>query len=116
MSNKNHFTIIDGVLTKKEKEKDKLRMGGGSWSINLDEINKEPSSIKYITELTTYTISYADARLRGFIRVLGGEKKLIVPIKYWTTDLEIKKDPEDKQDPQTKIDLQEEYINNKIWR
>lgn len=68
-------------------------MGGGSWSINLDEMNKEPSSIKYITELTTYTISYADARLRGFIRILGGEKKLVVPVKYWTVETGAKPEP-----------------------
>ena len=31
--------IKDGVLTKYEKESSKLRMGGGSWTINLDKVS-----------------------------------------------------------------------------
>lgn len=81
-----HFQIIDNVLIKHEKEKDKLRMAGGSWSINLDEIRKRPETIQYITEEVTYTISYKDAYLYGFMRILGGEHKLVVLIKHWTKE------------------------------
>ena len=31
-----HGTINDGYYVKKENEKDKLRMSGGAWTINLD--------------------------------------------------------------------------------
>ena len=33
--------LVDGdIYIKKESEKDKLRMSGGAWTINLDEINQ----------------------------------------------------------------------------
>jgi hypothetical protein len=75
---------VDNKLIKNEKEKAKLRMGGGSWSINLDKVSlKEVDTIEYNTELHTYTISTKDAIDKGFIRFLGGEKKLVIPIEFW---------------------------------
>jgi len=77
--------LIDGdMYIKKEFEKDKLRMSGGSWTINLDEINnKEIKNIVYFTERNIYRISYNKAFDKGFVKQLAGELKLIVPIKYW---------------------------------
>ncbi len=75
---------VDDKLIKNEKESSKLRIGGGSWSINLDKVSLSGvSTIEYNTEKHTYTISTRDAISKGFIRFLGGEKKLVVPIKFW---------------------------------
>jgi hypothetical protein len=82
-----HGVVVDGVLIKREKEKDQLRMGGGSWSINLDELKGDIKEIKYISERATYTIPYTEAVLHGFMRVLGGERKQVVPLKWWTITL-----------------------------
>jgi hypothetical protein len=79
-----HGTINDGYYVKKENEKDKLRMSGGAWTINLDEINnKDITDIVYFTESYIYRISYNKAQEKGFIKHLAGELKLIVPIKHW---------------------------------
>ena len=78
-----HSQVQNGILIKKEKEKDQLRMGGGSWSINLDELKTIPEAIHYITEKSTYKISYKDAMEHSFVRILGGERKLVVPINKW---------------------------------
>lgn len=76
--------VIADKLIKNEKENSKLKIGGGSWSINLDKIDlSDINEIEYITEKFRYTISTENAIGLGFIRILGGEKKLIVPIKYW---------------------------------
>ena len=87
-----HTQMQDNILTKKEKESSKLRLCGGSWSINLSEI-KELTSInkvkveliRYVTASHTYEILYEEALAKGFIRTFQGETKLIVPIKYWIT-------------------------------
>lgn len=76
-------TFKDGVYTKKEDESQKLRMGGGSWSINLDELPVGTKIIEYITPFERYAISMEDAFKHGFTRMLGGEKKLIIPVKCW---------------------------------
>ena len=79
-----HGTVDGGFYVKKESEKDKLRMSGGSWTINLDEINnKDITKIVFFTESYIYRISYSRAQEKGFIKHLAGELKLIVPIKYW---------------------------------
>ena len=77
--------ILDGdTLYKKEKESAKLRMGGGSWSINIDKQDlAKIKTIIYQTEKHKYTISTKDAMEHGFVRILGGEKKLVVGLKYW---------------------------------
>lgn len=79
-----HGVVKEGVYYKHEKEADKLRMGGGAWSINLDELKgKDIQDIIFITETTQYKISMKDAHQFGFIRILGGETKLVVPINKW---------------------------------
>lgn len=76
--------IKNGIYTKREDEKNKLRMGGGSWSINLDELPKDTQLIEYITPTDRYVVSMSNAVQYGFIRMLGGEKKLVVPLKHWS--------------------------------
>tara|TARA_R100000005_G_C4993407_1_gene200467 strand:- start:271 stop:528 length:258 start_codon:yes stop_codon:yes gene_type:complete len=82
-----HGMLQDGIYIKKESEKDVLRIGGGSWTINLDEINnKDVERIVYFTEKNLYRITYKKAFEKGFFRILAGEKKLVVPIKHWTKE------------------------------
>jgi hypothetical protein len=79
-----HGLIQDDYYVKKESEKDRLRMSGGAWSINLDEINNQKiTNIVYFTDKYIYRISYEKAFDKGFIKLMAGEKKLIVPIKHW---------------------------------
>lgn len=81
-----HGVIVGGVLKKSEDEKNKLRMGGGSWTINLDEINNENIQVvEYLTKKAKYIIHIDKAVECGFERMLGGERKLVVPLGYWTT-------------------------------
>ncbi len=79
-----HGQIEDRHYRKKEDESQKLRLGGGSWTINLDELkDKEIDEITLITKDYEYNISYTKAFSKGFIRVMQGENKLVVPIKHW---------------------------------
>lgn len=78
-----HGRLDQGYWIKVEKAKDKLRMGGGSWSINLEELPEEAHTIVYVVDGTLYCIERGDALAHGFERVLGGERKLVVPEKYW---------------------------------
>lgn len=76
--------IKDGVYRKLENEKQKLRIGGGSWTINMDEIfGRKIREIVYQTPKAIYSISLEMAIEKGFNRNLGGENKLVVPLKYW---------------------------------
>lgn len=75
--------LVNGVYTKYESEAQKLKMAGGAWSINLQELPAEAKVIEYITAIDNYVISREDAFSKGFVRMLGGEEKLIVPLKYW---------------------------------
>ena len=76
--------VDNGLYIKKETEKGMLRMSGGSWSINLDDIaNQDIDNIVYFTERCIYRISYNRAHEKGCIKEMAGEKKLIVPIKFW---------------------------------
>ena len=77
--------LVDGdIYIKKESEKDKLRMSGGAWTINLDEINNQSiQNIVYFTEKNIYRITYKKAFDKGFVKQLAGELKLIVPLKHW---------------------------------
>jgi hypothetical protein len=79
-----HGVFMGGTYTKREKESDKLRMGGGSWTINLDELPKNTQRVRYITEKATYEVEMGVALLQGFERVLGGERKLVLPISKWS--------------------------------
>lgn len=76
-------TLSDDTYTKKEDESNKLRLGGGSWTINLDELPDEAQTIRYVTSLRAYAIGRDDAFEHGFVRQLGGENKLVVPLKFW---------------------------------
>jgi hypothetical protein len=86
-----HGFIENKIYYKKEKESAKLRMNGGSWTLNLTEIsqliNKHggyPEKIRIITEKYVYEIDYVDAfRSDSFVKFLGGEMKLVIPIKSW---------------------------------
>jgi len=87
-----HGTIDNGYYIKKESEKDKLRMSGGAWTINLDEINnKDIINIVYFTESYIYRITYKKAQEKGFVKHLAGELKLIVPLKFWQKEEKWKK-------------------------
>ncbi len=79
-----HGIIVNKTYTKKESEKDKLRLGGGCWTINLAEISGyEIEKIEYLTSDKLYSISFNDAMKKGWVRNFQGEMKLIVPIRYW---------------------------------
>ena len=85
-----HGIINNLIYYKKEKESAKLRMNGGSWTINLAEINQLskkhglPKKINIVTEKNIYEIDCVDAfKNNTFIKILGGEVKLIIPIKLW---------------------------------
>lgn len=84
-----HGTMRGTTWVKNEDTKNMLRMGGGSWTINLDEIPSGALDIEYWTERTVYTISVKDAHSYGFIRILGGETKLVVPLGKWTKREEV---------------------------
>ena len=74
------------VMHKKEKENAKLRLGGGSWTINLDKLDQMkvlPDGFVYHTEKGEYSITYAEAFKRGFVKTMRGEQKLVVPLKCW---------------------------------
>ncbi len=78
-----HGYLQDGIFVKHEKEKDRLRMAGGAWSINLKEMPQSTVSVRYVTEDKVYTIDVDKARKNGFIRVFMNEPKLVVPLKHW---------------------------------
>lgn len=83
-----HGITRDGIYYKQEKEKDRLRMGGGSWSINYDDVDfSKVETIVLCAEVNHYIISTEEALAHGFERTLGGERKLVVPIKYWKVQL-----------------------------
>jgi len=76
--------IVKGIYYKKEDEKNKLRMGNGSWSINLDDLEGTGwQGACFDTHLGRYAIDRETAWEKGWILELGGEKKLIVPCKLW---------------------------------
>lgn len=73
----------DYIYTKFEDENQKLKMAGGAWSINLDDLPDEAVLIEYVTPTNRYVINRYDAFKHGFERVLAGERKLIVPLRWW---------------------------------
>ena len=79
--------VVGNSYIKNEDEKQMLRMGGGSWSIKLDEINGLVKKIIYITNKAKYKIDKETAIAKGFIRNMSTngvmESKLIVPVKHW---------------------------------
>ena len=82
-----HCNIVNGICYKNEDESNKLRMMGGAWSINLDEIRgKEVEGFVFKTSEATYKISMVDAAAHGLEKFFAGERKLVVPLKYWSKD------------------------------
>lgn len=80
----NRSYISNGVLVKYEKESSKLRLSGGSWTVNVDKFDLGLiNRIVYITEGFRYDIDKDDAISSGYFRNLGGENKLVVPIENW---------------------------------
>ena len=78
------YGIIDGdTYIKHEHERTKLRLAGGSWSLNMEELNNEVKNIIFSTDKGTYKIKYNKAKERGFYRTFNGELKLVVPEKEW---------------------------------
>lgn len=82
--------IQNGIYHKFEDEKQKLRMSGGSWSINLQDIVAARDKgqfvrvVEYETDKAIYRIDFVTATQRGFRVMLGGEAKLVVPLKHWS--------------------------------
>jgi hypothetical protein len=75
------------ILKKREYEKDILcnYCKGGAWTVALVELEKHDySGLEYTTELQTYSIAMEDVIKYGFQQTLGGVKKLIIPLTYWT--------------------------------
>jgi len=87
--------IKDGVYTKYEKEGGKLRMAGGAWTLNLDEVSKhdlitrEIHTLVYITKKKRYQIDSRVVLERGFQAPVqfGGENKWVIPIKEGTWEI-----------------------------
>jgi len=76
--------IENKIYYKIEDESQLLRLGGGSWTINLKEISGQNiEKIEYITPKRTYFITLSDAMKKGFVRNFQGELKLIVPLRAW---------------------------------
>ena len=82
--------VVGNAYIKNEDEKQMLRMGGGSWSIKLDEVGDLVKEIIYITKKAKYRIDRETAIAKGFIRNMSTngvmESKLIVPIKHWNKE------------------------------
>ena len=82
--------VVGNAYIKNEDEKQMLRMGGGSWSIKLDEIGDLVKEIVYITKKAKYRIDRETAIAKGFIRNMSTngvmEEKLVVPIKNWDVE------------------------------
>lgn len=81
--------LHDNIYTKNESDQQQLQMGGGSWSVNLDDLPEEAILIEYVTPTTSWVIHRHDAFTHGFIRELNGESKLIVPLKWWQEGIAI---------------------------
>jgi len=105
--------IKNRIYYKHEKESGKLRIGGGSWSINLDEVTlSDVDSFIYKTEYADYIIDRDLVLRKGFSRLFGGENKFVIPIKWWDVkphnpDKKVveEKPPEDKGEKQMEISL-----------
>lgn len=82
--------ILKGdIYSKYEEENQKLRLGGGSWSINIEKLPAGTKVVEYITPVHRYVITLKDAFTHGFTKTLGGERKLVVPIKKWSIGIAI---------------------------
>tara|TARA_R100000789_G_C2984153_1_gene144317 strand:+ start:95 stop:358 length:264 start_codon:yes stop_codon:yes gene_type:complete len=75
--------IVGKTYLKREHERTKLKLAGGSWSLNMDELTDNVEDIVFTTSKGKYKITYKKAKEKGFYRVFQGETKLIVPQKEW---------------------------------
>ena len=76
--------IVGKTYVKREKETSLLRLAGGSWTIKIDELEgRDIKQIRFITDAVQYDITIEEAYAFGFERELGGERKLVVPVKHW---------------------------------
>ena len=75
--------IVGDTYFKNENEKEVLKMGGDSWTINLTEITPEIRKVEYRTSMATYNIDWDKATSRGFRRNFKEEPKLVVPKRLW---------------------------------
>jgi|6_EtaG_2_1085325.scaffolds.fasta_scaffold43510_4 hypothetical protein len=78
-------SVVAGVYYKREFEKSKLRMGGGSWTITQSILDEKWNAVCFITDKCNYYIERTTAFEKGFFRTLDGQRKLVVPIKNWKT-------------------------------
>ena len=87
-ANKTHGWIIDHTYYKNEDEQHKLRMCGGSWTINLNELTGEHVlNFEYRTNRAVYRVDFETVRKHGFKRELGGEPKMVVPVSVWNVKI-----------------------------
>ena len=81
--NKMRGKIVDGVYEKFEYDRNQLRFCPG-WTLNLDELDgQEYNAVRLVTETKVYSISKIESDCYGFLRVMKGEKKWIIPMQYW---------------------------------
>ena len=72
--------IKNRIYTKLEDETGKLRIYGGAWSINLDDLGKKKiNTIVYKTHKDVYSIDMKTAKHIGIKKNFKGENKLVVP-------------------------------------
>ena len=105
----------EGLCYKREDELNRLRIGGSSWTINLDEIDiVDVKEFIYSTDVAIYKITRTKALEHGFKAIFQGETKLVVPVKYWSIQ-RIKKDiPKKEDDVKDIVELIQEIQDEKV--
>ena len=64
------YGIVKGdTYYKREHERTKLKMSGGAWTINMEEVNDKVKNIVYKTDKGIYKIEYDKAVKKGFYRI-----------------------------------------------
>lgn len=77
------------TYVKYEDEDNMLRIGGRSWSIKLadcDLSDPKIQNIRFETDNAIYRITKSKAACFGFERNFKGERKKVVPIRYWEVE------------------------------
>ena len=108
------------IYIKNEDESQKLRMAGGGWSINLDELEgyesasrNEITDIHFETDKRVYKISYEKAKEKGWEMILGQlkEKKLVVPLLAWDIERKSGEPVLKPEQPQQLLDQPPEQLD-----